>query len=110
MQELFRTVLNMSAESCWIILAVLLLRALLRRAPKGYSYALWSVVLFRLLCPVSFQSAVNLFALTGAKQAPVPQGFGSAPVLGGAALTGANAAAGAAAGLLLRGLASQLIR
>ena len=97
MQELFHTVLNMSAESCWIILAVLLLRALLRRAPKGYSYALWSVVLFRLLCPVSFQSAVNLFALTGAKQAPVPQGFGSAPVLGGAALTGAGAAAGGTA-------------
>lgn len=80
MTELFRTLLNMSAESCWVILAVLALRLLLRRAPKGYAYALWSVVLFRLLCPVSFQSAVNLFTLAGVRPEPVPAGFGSAPV------------------------------
>lgn len=93
MAELFRTLLNMSAESCWVILAVLALRLLLRRAPKSCSYALWSAVLFRLLCPVSFQSAANLFSLTGAKQEPVPAGFGSAPVFAAPAVPAGQPAA-----------------
>ena len=39
---------------------VLLARLCLKRAPKIYSYLLWSVVLFRLLCPVSFSSDVSV--------------------------------------------------
>ena len=50
----FIRVLNMSLTASLAILAVLVLRFCLKRQPKVYSYALWAVVLFRLLCPVSF--------------------------------------------------------
>ena len=55
--------LNMSLTASVVILFVLLLRLLLKKAPKVISYALWSVVLFRLLCPVSIQSDLSLFGL-----------------------------------------------
>lgn len=62
----FQAVLNMSIAAAVIIAAVLLARLLLRRAPKSFSYALWAVVLFRLLCPVSVSSAVSLLGLLDA--------------------------------------------
>ena len=62
----FQTVLNMSIAAAVIIAAVLLARLLLRHAPKSFSYALWAVVLFRLLCPVSVSSAVSLLGLLDA--------------------------------------------
>ena len=40
MENLFLTVLRMSATAAVVILAVLLARLLLRRAPKIFSYAL----------------------------------------------------------------------
>ena len=51
MEQVFLRVLNMSISAGYVILAVLLARLLLRRAPKKYSYALWLVVAFRLCCP-----------------------------------------------------------
>ncbi len=59
----FLKILNMSITGGYIILAVLLARLILRRAPKKYSYALWAVALFRLICPVSFKSVISVFAL-----------------------------------------------
>ncbi len=56
-------ILNMSLTASVAILFVLLLRLFLKRAPKVISYALWSVVLFRLLCPVSVESGLSLFGL-----------------------------------------------
>lgn len=67
MTQMFGTVLNMSLTACWAILAVLAARLALRRAPRRFSYALWSVVLFRLLCPVSFAWAFSPLKLTGAE-------------------------------------------
>jgi len=61
MEALFLKVLNMSITAGYVILAVLLLRPALARAPKKYSYLLWAVVLFRLTCPVSFSSVFSLF-------------------------------------------------
>lgn len=58
--------LNMSLTASVVILFVLLLRLLLKKAPKVISYALWSIVLFRLLCPVSIQSDLSLFGLLDA--------------------------------------------
>lgn len=58
---------NMSLTASLVILAVLAARLLLRKAPAVLRYALWSVVLFRLLCPVSFSAA---FSLVGAVDAP----------------------------------------
>lgn len=65
MHRLFPIVCNMSLTASVVILAVLAVR-LLRRAPKVFSYALWAVVLFRLLCPVSVTSAVSLLGALGA--------------------------------------------
>lgn len=59
----FSILLNMSITASVVILFVLLLRLLLRKAPKVISYALWGLVLFRLLCPVAIQSDLSLFRL-----------------------------------------------
>ena len=61
--RLFPMVVNMSLTGGIMILVVLLFRLALRRAPKVFSYALWSVVLFRLLCSVSFSWAFSLLSL-----------------------------------------------
>jgi len=54
--DLFLQVLTLTKSGTLVILAVLLLRILLRKAPKTCSYILWAAVLFRLLCPVSFEA------------------------------------------------------
>ena len=59
MDKLFSAVLNMSVTGSLVILPVLLVRLLLKRFPKIFSYALWSVVLFRLLCPWSLSAPVS---------------------------------------------------
>ena len=61
--ELLPRIFNMSVTAGIVILFVLLARLLLRRAPKVFSYALWSVVLFRLLCPVSLSAGFSLLGL-----------------------------------------------
>ena len=58
MEKLFFTVLGMSATGSLVILAVLLARLALRKAPKAFSYALWAVALFRLLCPFQIQTGI----------------------------------------------------
>ena len=59
----FSAVLNMSITASIAILVILLARILLKRAPKIFSYLLWAVVLFRLLCPVSLTSQFSLMGL-----------------------------------------------
>ncbi len=61
MREVFLSVLNMSVTGCYVIIAVLLGRLLLKKAPKKYSYLLWSTVGFRLACPISFASVLSVF-------------------------------------------------
>lgn len=63
MDEAFAQVLNMSLTGSAVILCVMAVRLLLKRAPKIFSYALWAVVLFRLLCPVSLPSPVSVLEL-----------------------------------------------
>ncbi len=60
LDKLFLQLLNMSFTGGIVILFVLAVRLLLKKAPKIYSYVLWSVVLFRLICPFSFESALSL--------------------------------------------------
>jgi beta-lactamase regulating signal transducer with metallopeptidase domain len=55
--------LNMSLTASVAIVLVILLRLLLKKAPKVISYALWGVVLFRLLCPVSIGSNFSIYNL-----------------------------------------------
>lgn len=59
LSSLFLKLLNMSYTASLVIVAVLLVRLLLGRAPKIFSYCLWAVVLFRLLCPISFESSAS---------------------------------------------------
>jgi beta-lactamase regulating signal transducer with metallopeptidase domain len=60
LDNLFLQILNMSFTASIVILFVLGARLLLKKAPKIFSYALWSVVLFRLVCPFSFESLMSL--------------------------------------------------
>lgn len=60
MTAIFERVLNMSLTGSIVIAVVLLARLLLRRAPKIYSYMLWAVVLFRLLCPISLSAGLSV--------------------------------------------------
>jgi beta-lactamase regulating signal transducer with metallopeptidase domain len=53
----------MSLAASVVIVFVLLLRLLLKKVPKVISYALWAIVLVRLLCPVSIESGFSLFGL-----------------------------------------------
>jgi len=60
MRGLFLTVLKMSLTASYVILFVITVRLLLKKAPKFISYALWSVVAFRLVVPFSFKSMFSL--------------------------------------------------
>lgn len=53
-------IINMGITGTIAILAVLFIRMFLCRAPKKYSYMLWGIVLFRLLCPVSLPSVFSV--------------------------------------------------
>lgn len=65
MSTLFVKIMNMSITASYVILAVLLVRLCIRllfpEVPKKYSYLLWIVVAFRLICPWSFDSQWSLF-------------------------------------------------
>jgi len=63
MENIFNSVLNMSITASYVIIAVIIIRLFMRKLPKKYSYLLWSVVGFRLICPVSFKSMFSLFNL-----------------------------------------------
>ena len=56
----FQTLLSMALTALPVTAVVLLVRLLLKKAPKKYSYALWLVVAFRLACPVALESPVGL--------------------------------------------------
>lgn len=60
MGDLFFRVLDMSLSASWVVLAVLLARLLMRRAPKWMMCALWALVALRLLCPFSPESNLSL--------------------------------------------------
>ncbi len=53
-------IINMSLTAGIVTVLVLIARLLLKKAPKIFSYTLWAVVLFRLVCPVSFSSELSL--------------------------------------------------
>ena len=60
MDKLFLQVLKMSITSSYVILFVIVARIFLKKAPKFFSYALWFIVLFRLIVPFSFESIFSL--------------------------------------------------
>lgn len=62
MEHLFLKLWNMSMAAGWLILAVILLRFLLKKAkaPKWINCLMWGMVALRLLCPISFESVLSL--------------------------------------------------
>ena len=60
MEKIFLKLLNMSIAAGWLVLAVILLRILLRKAPRWLSCILWGIVAVRLVCPVSLESSLSL--------------------------------------------------
>ncbi len=61
LEELFIKILSMSITASYVILAILLVRIMLHRVPKIFSYMLWSVAGFRLLSSFSFSSVLSVF-------------------------------------------------
>ena len=60
MEAVFLTVLNMSLTASWLVLAVMLLRLALKKAPKAIAVCLWALVAVRLVCPFSLESIFSL--------------------------------------------------
>lgn len=60
MSEIFLKIINMSISASYIVLAVLLLRLLLKKAPKWITVVLWGIVAVRLVCPFSIESVLSL--------------------------------------------------
>ena len=64
MSEAFLKIVNMSISAGWLVLAVLALRLILKKAPKWVNVLLWGIVAVRLLCPISIESALSLIPST----------------------------------------------
>lgn len=60
MAAVFLKLLNLSISASWLVLAVLALRLVLRRAPKWVNVLLWGMVALRLMLPFSVESALSL--------------------------------------------------
>lgn len=60
MTEAFVQIVNMSISASWVVLAVLVLRGVLRKAPKWTMVLLWGIVALRLVCPITMESAMSL--------------------------------------------------
>lgn len=60
MDDVFLKLVNLSISASWLILAVLVPRVVLKKAPKWVMPLLWGVVALRLVCPFSIESALSL--------------------------------------------------
>ena len=60
MTGLFLKMVNMSISASWLVLAVIVLRFVLKKAPKWLNPVLWGIVGLRLICPFSIESAWSL--------------------------------------------------
>ncbi len=56
----FLKLLNMSITAIWLVLAIVLLRLILSRAPRRIFFLLWAALALRLVCPFSLTSALSL--------------------------------------------------
>ena len=79
MSVLFLRVVNLAIAAGWLVLAVLVLRLLLKKAPKWTRLLLWAVVALRLLCPVSVETVWSL--LPSAETVPLDIERAAAPAI-----------------------------
>ena len=73
MAELFYRIADMSISAGWVVLAVLVARLLMRKAPKWINCALWTLVAVRLVCPFSLESVFSLVPQTSPISASVEE-------------------------------------
>lgn len=64
LSEALLKVLNMSITASWVILVAIVLRFLLRKAPKAIVCFLWLFVAIRLICPFSVESVFSLIPVS----------------------------------------------
>lgn len=69
MDQIFNQILNNAILASYLILIVILVRTLLKKAPKWIPCVLWAIVAIRLVCPISLESALSL--IPNAK--PIPE-------------------------------------
>lgn len=60
MAGVFLKIVNMSISAAWLVVAVLIVRLLLKKAPKWINTVLWGIVGLRLVMPFSFESVFSL--------------------------------------------------
>lgn len=60
MSDVFLKILNLSINATWLILAVIVLRFLMKKAPRWIICILWALVAIRLVCPFSLESVFSL--------------------------------------------------
>ena len=75
MSAVFLRIVNMSITASWLILAAIILRFLLKKAPKWIMCLLWAVVAIRLVCPVTFESVLSLVP----SREPIPVDIAMSP-------------------------------
>ncbi len=79
MESVFLHLLNMSITAGWLVLAVMVLRLLMKRAPRWIVCLLWVLVAVRLICPVSVESVLSLIPST--ETVPMDTVFYDTPVI-----------------------------
>lgn len=75
MSDVFLRLVNLSITAGWLILAILIIRPFLKRAPKWICCTLWGLVAIRLICPFSLESAWSLIP----SSETIPQGIAMEP-------------------------------
>ena len=79
MNSVFLKLLNLSITAGWLILAVVVLRLIFKKAPKWISCVLWALVAIRLICPFSFESVLSL--IPSAETIPANIEFAQQPAI-----------------------------
>ena len=60
MTDVFLKLVNMSISASWIVIALLVLRFAIKKAPRYISCILWGIVGVRLICPFSLKSILSI--------------------------------------------------
>ena len=79
MSNLFISLINMSIAAGWLILAVVVIRLLLKKAPRWISCVLWALVGIRLICPFSPESILSL--IPSAETLPATSLYTDSPMI-----------------------------
>lgn len=79
MEAIFLKILNMSITASWLVLAIVILRLILKKAPKAISVFMWALVGVRLICPFSFESILSL--IPSAETVPQDIIYSEAPAI-----------------------------